>query len=189
MGALATASGLGADAWKRFLADCELEFGIPNLVASIAATPVADTERTVLRNDTDSLAHAFMQLVARPDRGVEFTREDLLDKLGWRFRGEFKNRHEFPEPEIPYRSIATTAREITDAVDRFTRGYVAVIGSPGSGKSTLLTQTLRDSPHRVVRYYAYVRDAVTGSLRRGEAVNFFHDLTIALDRAAVARTQ
>lgn len=182
MGAFANASGLDSHAWQRFVADCELEFGVPSLETSIASAPGTDAERAVLRDDTDRLAHAFMRLVARPDRRIEFTREQLLDQVGWWHRAEFKNTHEFPDPEIPYRSIAETSREVTDAIERFTGGYVALIGSPGSGKSTLLTRTLRARPDRVVRYYAYVRDAVGGSLRRGEAVNFFHDVTVALDR-------
>lgn len=185
MAAFADASGLDAEAWRRFVADCELEFGVPSLETSIASAPVTDAERAVLRDDVDRLAHALMQLVARPDRRIEFTREQLLDEVGWRYRAEFRHTHEFPDPEIPYRSIAETAREVTDAIERFTGGYLAVIGSPGSGKSTLLTRTLRESPHRVVRYYAYVRDAVGGNLRRGEAVNFFHDLTVALNRAGL----
>jgi hypothetical protein len=183
MAALADASGLDTDAWRHFLADCELQFGMPSLETRIASALGTDAERTVLRDDANRLAHAFMQLVARPDRRAEFTREQLLDELGWRYRMEFRNKHEFPDPEIPYRNIAETVGEVTDAIERLTGGYLAVIGSPGSGKSTLLTRTLRESPHRVVRYYAYVRDAVGGSLRRGEAVNFFHDLTVALDLA------
>jgi len=185
MTAFADASGLDTEAWRRFVADCELEFGVSSLETSIASAPVTDAERTVLRDDVDRLAHAFMRLVARPDRRIEFTREQLLDEVGWRYRTEFRHTHEFPDPEIPYRSIAETAREVTDAIERFTGGYLAVIGSPGSGKSTLLTRTLSESPYRVVRYYAYVRDAVGGNLRRGEAVNFFHDLTIALDRTGL----
>lgn len=51
---------------------------------------------------------------------VEFTREQLLDELGWRSRAEFKYKHEFPDPEIPYRSITDTAREVTAAIERFT---------------------------------------------------------------------
>lgn len=185
MVAFAEASGLDAGAWRRFVADCELEFGVPSLQATIAAALVTDAERALLRDDADRLAHAYMRLVARPDRRIEFTREQLLDELGWRYRAEFRHPHEFPDPEIPYRSIVETARSIDDAIERFTGGYVAVVGSPGSGKSTLLTQRLRECPHRVVRYYAYVRDATGGNLRRGEAVNFFHDVTVALDHAGL----
>lgn len=185
MAAFAGASGLDADAWRRFVADCELAFGVPGLEAKIASAPVANAEREAFRKDAGDLALAFMRLVARPDRRVEFSRDQLLDELGWRYRTDFRNAHEFPDPEIPYRSIAETAREVTQAIDRFTGGYLAVIGSPGSGKSTLLTRTLRESPHRVVRYYAYVPGAVGGSRRRGEADNFFHDLTVALDLAGL----
>lgn len=185
MSALADASGLTADVWRQFLSDCELEFGVPSLAATVAVAPVSDAERTVLRSDADKLAHVFMQLVARPDRRIEFTRDELLDTLGWRFRFEFRNPHDFPDPEIPYRRIGATVSAVTETLARFTGGYVAVTGSPGSGKSTLLTRTLRESPHRTVRYYAYVRGAGGGSSRRGEAVNFFHDLSVALDRTGL----
>jgi hypothetical protein len=185
MSAFADASGLDAEAWQRFVADCELEFGVPGLEASVESAPVTAAERVVLRKDTHLLAQAFARLVTRPDRRVEFTREQLLDEVGWRYRAEFRHTHEFPDPTIPYRSIAATAHDLTTAIEQFTGGYLAVTGSPGSGKSTLLSRTLRENPHRVVRYYAFIPDAVGGSLRRGEAVNFFHDLTVALDRAGL----
>lgn len=182
MALFAEASGLKGDVWVRFLADCELEFGVRSLEEILASAPLSDVERAALRRDCNELAHTLMRLVARADRRVEFTREQLLDELGWRRRADFRNKHEFPDPDIPYRSIAATADELRAALERFSQGYIALVGSPGSGKSTLLTRTLRESPHRVVRYYAYVPDAVGGSIRRGEAVNFLHDLAIALDR-------
>lgn len=185
MAAFAEASRLDPGEWPSFIVACELEFGVPNLEAVVAAAPVAEAERIALRNDADRLAHAYMRLVARPDRRIEFTRDQLLDELGWRYRAEFKHAHEFPDPEIPYRTIRDTAREFTDAIDAYTTGYIAVTGSPGSGKSTLLTRILRERPDRVVRYYAYVRGAAGGNARRGEAVNFFHDLTVAFDRAGL----
>lgn len=185
MTVFAEASGLDDEAWRRFVADCKLEFGVPSLEASIASAPVTDAERRVLRDDAAWLAHAFMKLVARPDRRVEFTKEQLLGEVGWRHRTEFKHTHEFPDPDIPYRGIVETERQVSDAMERFTGGYIAVVGSPGSGKSTLLTRTLRASQHRVVRYYAFVPNAIGGSLRRGEAVNFFHDLTVMLDRSGI----
>jgi hypothetical protein len=183
MAAIRAASGLDDEAWPRFLADCEFEFGVPSLEASISAAPVSVAERAVLREDAGRLAHTYMRLVARADRRIEFDRQQLLDEVGWRFRAEFKHSHEFPDPEIPYRSIAQTVRELNEAIRQHTSGYIAVVGSPGSGKSTLLTRSLRETPFRVIRYYAYVRDSLGAGLRRGEAVNFLHDLTIALDRA------
>jgi hypothetical protein len=180
------ASGLDETTWRRFVADCELEFNVPGLETTVKVTVASATERTVLNEDADRLAHAFMKMVAQRDKRIEFSRDQLLDKVGWRFRMEFRSSHEFPDPEIPYRRISTTAHELDEAIARFLGGYIAVTGSPGSGKSTLLTRTMRGSEYHVIRYYAFIPGAVGGSTRRGEAVNFFHDLTIALDRIGFA---
>ena len=185
MDALALRSGLSPAEWSQFLRDCDLVFGAPALSASIALSGGSEAERAVLQRDANTLAHLFMQLVARPDRRVEFATAELLALLGWHLRTDFRHPHEFPDPEIPYRGIAMTADDVARAVETISSGYVAVIGSPGSGKSTLLTRTLRASTHRVVRYYAYVRDSSGSSSRRGEAVNFFHDLTVALDQSGL----
>lgn len=178
MAALASNSGLDAEAWSRFVADCELEFEVhaPKLTSEPGASANND--------DAHHLAHALMRQLEHDEQRVDWTRDRLLDRLGWRYRADFKHTHDFPDPEIPYRSITATKRELEAAIERFTSGYIVVEGSPGSGKSTLLTRTLRTVPHRVARYYAYVPRGSGGS-RRGEAVNFFHDLTIKFDQTGL----
>ena len=53
--------------------------------------------------------------------------------------------------------------------------------TPGSGKSTLLTQALTGSPHRLVRYYAYVPRRGP-SRSRLDAHGFLHDIVLMLRR-------
>ena len=67
--------------------------------------------------------------------------ELLLRSLGWEGRYASRFRHEFPDPNMPYRPISTTARQLESRIAGLLGGYLAVIGPPGSGKSVLLTQT------------------------------------------------
>jgi hypothetical protein len=175
--ALRQAAGLAADDWPAFVRDCELEFGTPSLDAAAAA---ADW-----RTDVDALVTLLQRLVADPAQRVEFSRDELLDALGWRGRVEYRHRHEFPDPDIPYRAVTSTVQALHDAIAAFHSGYVALVGTPGSGKSTLLTRTLRYAPERVIRYYAYVPTSVGPNVRRGEASHFLHDLVVALERQGV----
>src|SRR5262249_55786820 len=110
-------------------------------------------------------------------------REQLLARLGWKARVDYKSVHEFPVDEVLYQPIKTTVHQLQGALDSLPGGYIAVLGTPGSGKSTLLTQTLRGRPERVIRYYAYVPDAQDPIALRGESASFLHDVTLALERA------
>jgi hypothetical protein len=173
-------SGLTDDTWLRFIPDCALDLGIPSPDALAALEANSPHEMAAWRRDHEQLTHALFSLVAAPTEPVQLTRDELLGHLEWRARADFHHRHEFPEPDLPYRAVRTSADALRTALARFTRGYVLVLGSPGSGKSTLLTQTLRYE-ERVVRYYAYVPPSIGRSQRRGEATNFLHDVVLALE--------
>lgn len=182
---LQDASGLTAAEWARFVGDCALELGQAAPEAITAAAPLSDGERRAWQRDVDALTLLFQRLVTAPDQRIDFARDELLRRLGWGLRVEFHNRHEFPEPEIPYHGIGATVAELTASVARFNQGYIMLLGSPGSGKSTLLTKTLLTGLHRVIRYYAYVPDAFGSNLRRGEASHFLHDVVLGLEREGV----
>lgn len=177
--ALRVASGLSVADFEAFVWDCELEFGyrLPGSERAI----VRDQE--IAQQDLEHLTQTLFATVADPARIIELTRDQLLARLGWEKRFEFKSHHEFPEPEIPYHPIEATLRQLEQALSNLPGGYIAVLGTPGSGKSTLLTQTFRYRPERVIRYYAYVPDAQDPITLRGESVNFLHDVVLALERA------
>lgn len=121
-------------------------------------------------------------VVADKRQIVQLSRDELLDRLGWRQRLQFRSRHEFPPTAIPYEEITGTAAELFHALLVNTGGYVILLGTPGSGKSTLLSNALRYRPERVVRYYAYVPETLEPSSTRGEAINFLHDMVLALEQ-------
>ena len=176
---LQKASGLSTEDFRIFVQDCELEFGY-HFPRSTRATT---RDQKIGQDDLEHLAHVLFATVFDPERIIELSRDQLLAKLGWKDRFEFRSCHEFPEPDFFYQPIEISVRQLEGALSKLTGGYVAVLGTPGSGKSTLLTQTLRFRPERVIKYYAYVPDSQDPMTLRGESVNFLHDMVLALDRA------
>ena len=176
------ATGLAPNDFVGFLADCEIELGVVGPEEQLTRRGPTDIERRNWQQDVRALVNLFMRWVARGPE-TEMSRAALLAELGWQQRVQPRSVHEFPSPEIPYRSIVSTVGALEAALGRVRSGYVALLGSPGSGKSTLLTRTVRQLPDRVIRYYAYVPR--TSNTRRGEALNFLHDVTLALHRDGV----
>lgn len=163
-------SGLDKEIFSSFVHDCALDLRTP-------ASPEDEDHRV--------LADLLFSIAAAPERIVELDRTELLDRLGWRRRYEYRNPHEFDIPRF-YRPIASTVSELSKRVDGLRGGYIGVVGPPGAGKSTLLTRTLRSLPIRLVRYYAYVPGAQDPNVR-GESVNFLHDITLRLEEAGFDR--
>jgi hypothetical protein len=166
-------------AFAEFVKDCELEFGYRLPAPEDRITD----EDQILAEDLRRMTENLFAAVADPAQIVQITRDELLSRLGWRDRVEFRSRHEFPVDESFYEPIAETLDEFGRALGSLESGYLGVLGSPGSGKSTLLTQCLRTRPERIIRYYAYVPDAQDPLQVRGEAINFLHDLVHALEQS------
>lgn len=173
-------TGLSDAEFVRFVRDCEFDFG--ETTAEVPSETVANRQR---QRDLDRLRQYFQDVVTSARKEITLTLDVLLERLGWGSRIEYRNRHEFPDP-AHYAPIDDSIRQFEERLTTLRGGYVAVVGPPGSGKSTLLTQALRrQRPERVVRYYAFVPDAQNPALSRGEAVNFFHDVTLSLRRMGV----
>lgn len=172
------ASGLRPDEFFFFVQDCELEFGYHLPAYNGTTSP----DELAIASDLSHLTYKLFETVADPARVIHLTRPDLLARLGWLERFEFRSQHEFPVDESLYEPIVASAGQLEEALGRLAGGYVGVFGSPGSGKSTLLTQTFRYRVGRVVRYYAFVPN-VLDPFGRGESVNFLHDVVLAIERA------
>src|SRR5215469_10292676 len=129
------------------------------------------------------LTETLFGTVADPQKIIELTHDELLVRLNWRARFEFRSRHEFPVNELLYQPIEPSVNQFEQRLNTLPGGYIAVLGTPGSGKSSLLTQTLRRRTERVIRYYAYTPDAQDPVNVRGESVNFLHDVVLALKHA------
>ncbi len=173
---LRAASGIPDDSsFESFRRDCLIETGQRLPVAVVTDGEGARSQRD---HDIESLAALLFRVVGREPSVVRLTRQELISRLEWGDRFEFKAKHEFPLTPA-YQPIEETVGELEEAVNRNTRGYVALLGTPGSGKSSLLTGTLRHREGiRVIQYYCFVPH--DSRLSRGEAANFLHDLTLAL---------
>ena len=93
---------------------------------------------------------------------------------------------QFPIPEIPYERSRGGAAEVTRGIAAISGGYLAVTGRAGVGKSTLVQDVL--SQHQFfIPYFAYLPDGVGNPRDRGEALTFFQDVVLRLDRFFEAR--
>jgi hypothetical protein len=181
---LVAASGLNDAKFLQFVRDCRLEFGTGIYVPERGRS----LEDARFDKDVREVTEKIIETVADPQHIVRLTREELIDRLGWRSRVDMHNIHVFPVDEQIYEPIEVSEKKLLKALDDTRQGYIAVLGPPGSGKSTLLTQTLLYYPHRVVRYFAYV-PVDPGSSIRGESLNFLHDILHQLEQAGVIAGQ
>ena len=177
--AMREASGLTQESFADFVLDCELEFGFGVRPAPLL---MEAREQQIVDEDIRHVADELSAIAGDPQRVIELSKEELLRRLNWQDRVDFRNSHQFPVDDRLYRPIGTTAAELSDAISTVESGYIVVLGTPGSGKSTLLTETLRKLHVRLVRYYAYIPDAAHPSSTRGESINFLHDVELQLDR-------
>ncbi|MGP1272742.1 MAG: ATP-binding protein [Phycisphaerales bacterium] len=179
------ASGLTADEFIEFAKACHLDFH----ARTAADRTFLSRDDEVLHSQLKQLAAELANIVRDPHRQVEFTRDELLTRVGWSHLLEFRHRHEFPTRD-PYEPIESSVRELTTKLTTLNSGYLALLGSPGSGKSSLLTRTLEAGldKHRLVKYYAFVPGSADPRTR-GESVNFLHDLVLALERAGFSAGQ
>jgi hypothetical protein len=175
--ALLTESGLNAEEFQWFAEACYFDLG-----CHLSSRTVAVVRRDEMRRLTDirQIASLMMRVIGDPERReVEIDRVRLLMLLGWGSRFQPRFSHEFPVDETLYQPITESVIELERSITLTKAGYIALIGTPGSGKSTLLTRTSRYRRGvQLIRYYAFVRDDVRQG--RGEAVNFLHDLVLAI---------
>lgn len=123
---------------------------------------------------------------------VEFTRQQIIQELGWtdRFRTNFN--HELVVDRQRYQPISSTIDLMDLKIEEHNGGYIFLIGGPGSGKSTLLNQWSKTLKERVVRYYAFDFTNPSSHLNyyeRGNATNLFFDLVFQLKEAGIYKRE
>lgn len=157
-----------------FVESCELSFNYIN-PGSISIDVQKQAKR---KKDIDQIYILLTQMAGGEQRIIALSKDELLAKLSWRLRFQYKFIHEFPI-EQAYQPISETVAALETCLSTIKQGYVALLGTPGSGKSTTLTHTLKyKKGYRLARYYAYVPDSFYQG--RGEASTFLHDITLSL---------
>ena len=138
--AVCLASGLSEEDFEAFVRDCSLEFGFESGALFQTSSPL---DQQFIDDDINQITNVLFTMVADTERITELSHAQLLQRLNWTARFEYRNPHSFPVIERTYREIQDTAKALTEAICELPGGYIAVLGAPGSGKSTLLTQHLR----------------------------------------------
>ena len=125
------------------------------------------------------IARILPKLVTDARDKDRWSRDELLQELGWRDPAKTLYIHRFPVGTYVQRNRDTEIA-LLEALRAVDQGYLSLIGPPGSGKSTLLQIALATEPNiRLVRYLAYVPGAAQG-VGRGEADSFFEDIDTQL---------
>ena len=138
--------------------------------------------------DLQQISRFIMEQVANSERRVEFSRQEIIQKLGWIERFKTNFNHELVIDRRKYQPIQSTINNLNSKLSEFKNGYLFLQGGPGTGKSTLINQWSKQLKQRVVRYYAF--DFVNPSshlnfYERGNATYLFFDLVFQLKDAGI----
>lgn len=166
---LQRASGLNEAEFERFLHCLRVVHGA---AADFVQFHKLSAEQSRLASE---IARTLPKLVSDARDKDRWSRDELLQELGWRDPAKTLHIHRFPVGTYVQRN-RDTEFSLLEALRAVDQGYLALIGPPGSGKSTLLQVALATEPNiRLVRYLAYVPGAAQG-VGRGEADSFLEDV-------------
>ncbi len=172
-------SELSDEEFQEFIRNCELicSFKLPSEEYSLPS----EDFRTFNR-DIKKLKYFISNSVSQAKNlQLQFTAQELLQKLGWQGRVGYRNIHSFPVDKV-YELIQITKENLLKSINRIDSGYIILQGSPGSGKSSLLEKELIDTDKiKTIKYFSYIPDDRSFSASRGESVNFFHDISKSLE--------
>ena len=166
---LRKASGLEDVDFERFLNALRVMHGA---AADFVQFHKLSTEKAHLAAE---IANVLPKLVTDARDKDRWSREELLQELGWRDPAKTRHLHRFPVAAYVQRNRDTEI-SLLQALRAIDQGYIALIGPPGSGKSTLLQMALATEPDvRLVRYLAFMPGTAQG-VGRGEADDFLEDV-------------
>ncbi len=175
---LCVASGLGEHNFGQFLQSLRILHGS---AADFVQVHHLKAEGARLAGE---IAKILPRLVADRRNKDRWTRAELLRELGWRDSAVTHHVHQFPVRDYVQRN-ETTESALLAAIQRNTNGYVSLVGPPGAGKSTLLQTSVETEENMfLARYLAFVPGVGQG-VGRGEADDFFDDITTQLKRTGL----
>lgn len=172
-------SGLSTEAFDAFLTGLRLFWGPrADFLHAYRLSPAAAEE-------AQKIAGLLPSLVADARDRDRWSRQSLLDELGWRDTFAIRRPHQFPIGLHVQRNVSTE-QDLANALRSASSGYVALIGPPGSGKSTTLQSAIASSPNiAVVRYLAFMPGEGQG-VGRAEAEDFLDDINGQLKRSGLS---
>lgn len=138
--------------------------------------------------DLQQISRFIVEKVASPERVVEFSRQEIINELGWADRFKTIFNHELIIDRQRYQPIQSTIELLNLKLTEHKNGYLFLQGGPGSGKSTLLNQWSKSLSYRVIKYYAFDFVNPSSNLNfheRGNATHLFFDLVFQLKEAGI----
>lgn len=166
---LRQASSLDDDDFEQFLRALRVLYGA---TADFVQLHKLSAEQARL---AEEISKVLPKLVTDRRDKDRWSREELLQELGWRDPAKTHHLHRFPIGAYVQRNRDTEI-SLLQALRAVDQGYVALVGPPGAGKSTLLQMALATEPDvRLVRYLAFMPGAAQG-VGRGEADDFLEDV-------------
>jgi hypothetical protein len=170
---LQRASGLNEAEFEHFLHSLRVVHGA---AADFVQYHKLSAEQARLASE---IARMLPRLVTDARDKDRWSRDELLQELGWRDPVKTLHIHRFPVGAYVQRNRDTEI-SLLEALRAVDQGYLSLIGPPGSGKSTLLQVALATETNiRLVRYLAYVPGTAQG-VGRGEADSFLEDVDTQL---------
>ena len=179
-GKIVSESKLSNIDFLEFIKDCEFIFSFEH---SKEVNSLFPEDSQTLNKDIDKLSNFVSNSISQTKKlPLKLTSEDLLKKIGWSDRIEYKNTHDFPVDRKIYEPIEDSKKKLLKTIKEIKSGYILLQGSPGSGKSTLLSASLSNSNEtKIIKYFSYVPDDKSLSISRGESINFLHDISQKLE--------
>jgi len=172
-------SGLTTEAFDAFLTGLRLFWGPrADFLHAYRLTPAAAAEAR-------KIADLLPRLIADGRDCDRWSRQSLLDELGWRDTFAIRRPHQFPIGLHVQRNVSTE-QDLAKALRSASTGYIALIGPPGSGKSTTLQSAIASCPNTaVVRYLAFMPGEGQG-VGRAEAEDFLDDVNGQLKQSGLS---
>jgi len=143
----------------------------------VKKTPYSKEDEDLVR-----LTRFLWEEAGGTDRKINFSRQMIIQRLGWSDRFKTIFNHELIVDKQRYQPIQSTINSLNSKLSAHKGGYIFLQGGPGSGKSTLLSEWSRNIESRVIKYYAFDFRNLSSLIypERGKSSMLYFDLVFQL---------
>jgi|TARA_R100000479_G_scaffold51000_3_gene23995 hypothetical protein len=143
-------ANLNASEFEDFISCFDFQHSYQKKDFEVKKTPYSKEDEDLVR-----LTRFLWEEAGGTDRNIEFSRQKIIQRLGWSDRFKTIFNHELIVDKQRYQPIQSTINSLNSKLSEHEGGYLFLQGGPGSGKSTLLSEWSRNIESRVIKYYAF----------------------------------